>query len=116
MTDTSTVDHLFAGKAPGLRPVYDHLIQQLDQIGPVKVAPKTTSIHLEKNGGFAGIHPRKNSFNLIFRTDRLIQDPRITKVERLSAGRYMHTVPIERASDVDDQLLSWLQEAYELAR
>ena len=68
-------------------------------------------IHLEKNSGFAGVHPRKGYFNLEFRTDYKIDDPRIVKQQQLSARRYEHTVKLERESDVDEQLLKWLKDA-----
>jgi hypothetical protein len=51
----------------------------------VREAPKQTSNHLEKNGGFAGVHPRKSYFNLEFRTDYKIDDPRVVRQQQLSA-------------------------------
>ena len=110
------VDKLFEGKTPELRATYDRLINQLQQFGVVKVAPKQTSIHLEKNAGFAGVHPRKASFNLEFRTDYKIDDPRITRTQQLSARRFEHTVKLEHEQDVDEQLLKWLKDAYDLSK
>jgi hypothetical protein len=116
MTSENSVDHLFEGKSPELRATFDQLVDKLRQFGDVKIAPKQTSIHLEKNSGFAGVHPRKASFNLEFRTDYKIDNPRITRVQQLSARRFEHTVKLERESDVDDQLLTWLKDAYELSK
>jgi hypothetical protein len=116
MTATPSLDLLFEGKAPQLRAAFDHLIKELEQLGEIRVVPKQTSIHLEKNSGFAGVHPRKNYFNLEFRTDCKIDDPRITRVQQLSARRFEHTVKLEDESDVDEQLLSWLKVAYELSK
>jgi hypothetical protein len=114
--DTASLDHLFDGNAPNVRATYDRLIAALQQIGDVKVSPKQTSIHLEKTSGFAGVHPRKTAFNLEFRTDYAINDPRIARTQQLSARRFEHTVKLEQESDVDDQLLKWLKDAYELAK
>jgi hypothetical protein len=116
MTDFNSVDHLFEGKAPQLRATFDYLIHKLQAFGEVRVAPKQTSIHLEKNSGFAGVHPRKNAFNLEFRTDYRIEDPRITRTQQLSARRFEHTVKLEKEADVDDQLLGWLKDAYDLSK
>src|ERR1041385_896260 len=116
MTDTTSVEHLFEGKAPELRVTFDHLVSELRKIGEIKVSPKQTSIHLEKNSGFAGVHPRKAYFNLEFRTDYKIDDPRITRIQQLSARRFEHTVKLEKESDVDDQLLKWLKDAYDLSK
>ncbi len=114
--DTHSIEPLFEGKAPQLRATFDHLVKQLEQFGEIKVAPKQTSIHLEKNSGFAGVHPRKTYFNLEFRTDYKIDHPRITRVQQLSARRFEHTVKLENESDVDVQLLAWLKDAYELSK
>jgi hypothetical protein len=116
MANVESVDHLFEGKTPELRAIYEQLVEQLQQFGAVRVAPKQTSIHLEKNSGFAGIHPRKSSLNLEFRIDYKIDDPRITRTQQLSARRFEHTVKLENASDIDAQLLKWLKDAYELSK
>jgi hypothetical protein len=116
MTNINSVDHLFEGKTPELRATFDHLVNQLQQFGEIRIAPKQTSIHLEKNSGFAGIHPRKTYFNLEFRTDYKIDDPRITRVQQLSARRFEHTVKLAQEGDVDEQLLTWLKDAYELSK
>ncbi|MEO8609439.1 MAG: DUF5655 domain-containing protein [Chloroflexota bacterium] len=116
MTNANSVDPLFEGKPQELRTTFDLLVNQLRQFGEIRVAPKQTSIHLEKNSGFAGVHPRKTCFNLEFRTDYKIDHPRITRVQQLSARRFEHTVKLERESDVDEQLLMWLKDAYELSK
>lgn len=113
---TNSVDSVFEGKDPALRATFDYLLQQLRPFGAVKVAPKQTSIHLEKNSGFAGVHPRKSYFNIEFRTDYKIDAPRITRVQQLSARRFEHTVKVESKNDVDEQLLTWLKSAYELSK
>ena len=116
MTDANSVTPLFEGKAPQVREAFDYLVTQLRSFGQVKVAPKQTSIHLEKNSGFAGVHPRKAYFNLEFRTDYKIDHPRITRIQQLSARRFEHTLRVEKASDIDEQLLGWLKDAYELSK
>jgi hypothetical protein len=116
MSDMASVDHLFADKPPHLRATYEHLLAQLQTFGPVRAVAKQTSIHLEKNSGFAGLHPRKAYFNLEFRTNYRIDHPRITRQQQLSARRFEHTVKLETASDVDDQLPAWLKDAYTLSK
>lgn len=116
MTNPHSVDHLFEGKTPELRATYEQLINRVQEFGEVRIAPKQTSIHLEKNSGFAGVHPRKSYFNLEFRTDYKIDDPRVTRTQQLSARRFEHTVRVEKESDVDAQLLGWLKDAYTLSK
>ncbi|MFN8376045.1 MAG: DUF5655 domain-containing protein [Anaerolineae bacterium] len=111
----SIADH-FSDKSPNLKATYDRLLSELRKFGIVRESPKQTSIHLEKNAGFAGVHPRKSHFNLEFRTDYRIEHPRIVKHIQLSARRHEHTVKLTQESDVDEELLKWLKDAYELSK
>jgi len=79
MTDTNSVERVFEGKAPELQKIFNYLVTQLRTFGEARVSPKQTSIHLEKNSGFAGVHPRNAYFNLEFRTDYKIDDPSIAR-------------------------------------
>lgn len=114
--DVESVDVPFAGKEAQVRTIYNRLVAALREFGTLKEAPKQTSVHLEKNGGFAGVHPRKNYISLEFRTDYLINDPRIVKHQQLSSRRFEHTVQLRQESDIDAQLLKWLKDAYELSK
>jgi Domain of unknown function (DUF5655) len=116
ITVPATVDHLFQDKVPEVKKLYLQLIEELGAFGPVRVAPKKTSVHIEKNSGFAGVHPRKGYFNVEFRTDYKINDPRIVRQQQLSARRFEHTVKIEKAGDIDQQLLKWLRDTYDLSK
>ena len=115
MEKTFTVAEHFEGKEAVVKQIYDQLLQALRQFGAVHEAPKQTSIHLDNANGFAGVYTRKNYILLHFRTDYPIDDPRITKHEQLSVRRFMSTVKLTQESDVDVQLLKWLEDAYQLA-
>ena len=115
MGKTFTVASHFEGKDAVVQQIYDHLLKTLRQLGAVHEAPKQTSIHLDNASGFAGVYTRKNYILLLFRTDYPIDDPRITKREQHSARRFMHIVKLTQESDVDAQLLKWLEDAYQLA-
>ena len=110
-----TVASHFEGKEPVVRAIYDKLLVGLTSYGEVKAVPKQTSIHLDNASGFAGVYTRKNYINLHFRLATKIDNPRIAKVEQLSARRFKHTVKLEAVEDVDQQLFEWLKDAYELA-
>lgn len=116
MANLASIDSHFANKNPELKAAYDHLLSELRRFGPVREVAKQTSIHLEKNSGFAGVHPRKDSFNLEFRTNYKIDHPLVTRTQQLSAQRFEHTVRLERERDVGNQLLKWLKDAYELSK
>ncbi|MBL8154553.1 MAG: hypothetical protein JNM70_10240 [Anaerolineae bacterium] len=111
-----TVAMHFEGKPAELKAAYDRLIAALNEFGPIREVPKQTSIHLEKNSGFAGIHPRKSHFNLEFRTNIKIEPPRIQRELQVSSRRFEYTVKIAALGDIDAELIGWLREAYDFSR
>ncbi len=115
MEKTFTVASHFEDKLPIVKQIYDRLLEALRQYGEVHEAPKQTSIHLDNTTGFAGVYTRKDYILLHFRTDYPMDDPRLSKGEQLSARRFKHTIKLTQVSDIDAQLLKWLEDAYKIA-
>lgn len=110
-----TVDEHFAGKADGLRDLYDRLVALTEKFGPVEQDPKKTSIHLNRKTAFAGVAVRKEHIFLTIKSDRPIKSPRIFKSEQTSASRYHHEVKLASGKDLDAELRGWLKAAYDLS-
>jgi hypothetical protein len=110
-----TVDEHFAGKADGLREIYDRLVALAETFGPVEQDPKKTSIHLNRRTAFAGVAVRKGHLVLTFKSDRPFASPRVVKSEQTSARRFHHEVKVATLKDLDAELKGWLQAAYELS-
>lgn len=102
-------------KEPIVKEIYDYLLTSLRAFGPVTEAVKKTSIHLDRKTGFGGIHPRKSYINLVIRTDYEIKNTRISKCEQISKHRFHHTIKLTKVEDIDEELLNWLKDAYELS-
>jgi hypothetical protein len=113
-TTTDARDALFTRRDDVVRSIYDRLLEALHAIGPFQEEPKKTSIHLVHAVGFAGIHPRKSYLLLNLRTDHPIESQRITKTEQVSKSRFHNEVKLASPSDVDEELLGWLKDAYRL--
>jgi len=112
----TSVDSHFEGKVPHLKANYQRLLEVLHHLGPFQETAKQASIHLQKQTVFADVQLRKGYFNLEFKTDYPIDDPRITKHLQLSAHRFAHTVRITVPTDIDTQLVAWLTDAYHLSK
>lgn len=115
MTDHDLLKNQFVNKEPIVREIYDTLMNSLVSWEGIQAAPKKTSIHLDRRTSFAGVHTRKKYINLNIRTDYPIEHPRIEKSEQISKNRYHHLVRLDKPEDIDDQLLGWLRDAYELS-
>jgi hypothetical protein len=105
----------FEGKDPVVRKIYDSLINNLKKIGPLDEDPKKTSIHINNKTALAGVATRKAHLILTIKSDRKLASPRIHKSEQVSAHRFHHEVKLTSVSDVDEELMSWLRNAYEMS-
>ena len=89
--DAFTVASHFEGKEAVVREIYDRLLAELRKFGAVTESPKKTSIHLDNVNALAGVYTRRRYILLHFRMSSRIEHPRISKHEKLSARRFMHT-------------------------
>ncbi len=115
MTGTNSVKDHFVNKDPSVRTLYDQLLSILQTFGPVTEDPKKTSIHLNRKSALAGVETRRDYLLLNIKSDHQIQSPRIEKVEQISAKRFHHKLRISSPKDLDEELKSWLKEAYLLS-
>lgn len=109
-------DELIAGQYQGkesLLPIYERLLAAATSLGKdVEVAPKKGSVSLRRAKQFALIEPStKTRIDLGLNlkgepgTDRL----------KVAGGMCTHKVAVTSVDEVDDELLSWLSDAYERA-
>jgi hypothetical protein len=80
----------------------------------VREEPKKTSIHLARNTAFAGVATQRAALILTLKASADITSPRIRKHEQASANRWHLDLRLEKPSDVDADLRSWLRAAYAL--
>ena len=111
----SEVDHL-KDKVKIVTDIYEKLIAELQTFGQIKIEPKKTSIHLGNRFGFAGVYTRKECLNLEVHLNYKLTSDRVSKIEQGSKNRFHHTIKLSKLKDIDEELLSWLKEAYELKK
>ena len=93
------------------------MLSELQKLGSkVTVEEKKTSFHLLNRTAFAGVHPRKNYFILNIVSAAPINSPLVVKRDQVSKSRFHNEVKIEKATDIDAELLEWLKEAYALIK
>jgi hypothetical protein len=110
------VEEMFGGAKAGLRPLYDELLRLGLGVGTdVKACPCQTIVPLYRNHVFAQIKPAtRTRIDLGFALGarkaegRLIDTGGYAKKDRIT-----HRIPIESASEIDNQVKRWLKIAYE---
>lgn len=112
-TDADLVDEQYSGAKADLRPIYDALMAQVQAFGDdVEIAPKKSYVSLRRSKQFALVQPSTRT-----RVDVGINLGDTPPADRLEASgsfnsMVSHRVRLTAVSDVDDELLGWLKQAY----
>ena len=108
-----TLASLFRGARPGVLTLARQYVRMLRSLGDVQVIPQKSRLVCVARVRFAGLSPRKRGFVAAFALRRWIDSPRIaTRVDYGPRWRG-HFVVVQSASDLDDELRAWLQEAHD---
>lgn len=102
--------------------IYTALVSKLQERVGAKLAiedPKQTCVHIigGKDGtAYAGIHPRKGAVLLNIRLNSPLKSKRVRKVEQVSRNRCHCEILLKNISDVDKEIIDWLEEAANLIK
>jgi hypothetical protein len=113
---TDPVADLYTGKKAGLKPLHDALMTAITTFGhDVELAPKKGYVSLRRKKQFAMLQPTTAA-----RLDVGIILKDVPTTERLESAAgfnalFTHRVRVNSISDVDEQLITWLKQAYDLA-
>lgn len=107
------VGGLYSDKREHLRPIHDKFMQALHGL-EFELVPKKSYLSLRRNRQFAMIGPATNS-----RVEIGINAQGLQGGERLivnkPGGMCQYTVKLTEADQVDDELMDWVQQAFEQA-
>lgn len=110
------VETMFAGSKAGLRPVYDELLRVGLGIGPeAKACPCQTIVPLYRNHVFAEIKPAtRTRIDLGFALKDTEPIGRLESLgSRAKGNRITHRIAITSLTDIDEEVVRWLQTAYD---
>ena len=111
-----SVEEYFSTGPPHERPVFEAVMAGLDgMVGPIHVEPVSVGIFLKRSKSFAQLRPMTRWVAVSFSLDRTLRSGRVSR-KVIPHGRWFHhVVNVRDAADVDDELLGWLAEAYDLS-
>jgi len=95
--------------------ICDAIIEHLRSIGPVHADAVRVGVFLKTDRKLAELRPKSRWLSCYLYLPREIADPRVSRSTRLSAGRVVNEVKLRTPGDVDDELLGWLEEAFDEA-
>jgi hypothetical protein len=98
-----------------MRPLFDELLARVHrEIGAAEIVALPCCIHLAGPHDFLAVLPRRTWLEIRFALGRELRGPRIKRSDRISSATYKHSTDITSVQDLDDELLGWIREAYEL--
>jgi len=106
----------YSGKKADLRPVYDAILGKVTAFGSdVEVSPKKAYVSLRRKKQFAIVQPSTAT-----RVDvgiNLKDTKETSRLEKSGSFNAMvsHRVRVEKAAEVDKELVGWLKKAYDQA-
>ena len=95
--------------------LYDRLADLIQRSGQVAVVPTKTRILFKVRTVFATVAVTRNWLDVVLVLGRRLKSRRIKKAQEEYPG-IVHFLRIEKADELDDDLASWLQEAYDHRR
>ena len=110
-----TVDEYFATGPAHERPVFDAVMRQLEEVGPVHVEPVSVGIFLKNPRKFAELRPLQRWTALSFYLRRPARHRTIVRKVVRYGGKYLHVANVAGPPDLDEGLCSLLTEAYDEA-
>lgn len=110
------VEDMYSSKKANLKPLHDALMTAITSFGnDIELAPKKGYVSLRRKKQFAMIQPAS-----VTRIDIGLILKGVPPTERLESASnfnalFTHRVRVNSVNDVDEQLISWLKQAYDLA-
>jgi Domain of unknown function (DUF5655) len=107
----------YAGAKVGLRPIYDALVKAVQTFGAdVEVMPRSSQVTLSRTKSFAVIRAAtRDRVDVALKlhgekpTNRLVLDAKATRSDP------SHVVSVRGVREVDNELVTWLRQAYDRA-
>lgn len=106
------LEHHFRNKLPGIRALYERFASVVALLGPVKVLPEKTRIAFQVRMSFAQVTPRRGWLDAHVVLARRLEHPRFRRIDTISRHNHVHVFRISSLEEIDEDVLSWLAEAY----
>jgi len=113
-TSADMLGELYAGAKAHLRPIHEKLMAAVAKLGPFEIAPKKGYVSLRRKKQFATVGPATKT-----RVDVGLNMKDVPATERLiglpPGGMCQYRVSLTEVNDVDEELMAWIEQAYESA-
>ena len=110
-----SVAKFLASKSAHAVALFEGFSALVHECGPVQVAPAKTRIGFQVRMIFAAVNKLSDqALEAHVVLTRRLQAPRFTRIETMTSRCYVHHFRVESLSELDDEVRSWLTEAYQV--
>lgn len=106
------LDEHFVGRDPQVVATFERLLAAAERSGPVTVVPEKTRIAFQVRMSFAAFTLRRHWVDGHVVLARRLESPRFRRIDVISPRNQVHVFRLRAPSEVDDEVVSWLAEAY----
>jgi Domain of unknown function (DUF5655) len=110
-----SVNAFLAGKSQHAISLYERFSNLVHACGPVQVAPAKSRIGFQVRMIFAAVNKLSDQgLDAHVVLSRRLNSPRFRRIETMTPKCYVHHFRIEVLTQFDDEVKSWLREAYQV--
>ena len=109
-----SVDELLSRHPDWVGEIYEAVMEPLRTLGPVHEDAVDVGVFLKSDRKLAEFRPRVRSVLLHVALPTPRDDPRVMRIYTTAPDRHFHAIKLTSPADVDDQMRTWLAEAYDL--
>ena len=95
--------------------MYDLLMIKIDEFGPLDVRVGPYNVSVRNLSTFLNIIPEKDHLTIGFIRHEPLDEFPIYQNHQQSAKKWGNYLKIESPDEIDDQLIGWLRDAYDLS-
>jgi hypothetical protein len=110
------VDAHLKNKPAAIRMIYDRIIMEVQRFGPYTLNPVKSSIQVKAGATFLSVKPKRDRVDIEFFLSREEGREPVTKCFRVSGNRVLTCATIDNVMQVNERLVGWIRESYELIR
>jgi hypothetical protein len=107
-----TVDDTFRGFPPEHRAIYEAIVSHLQTLGDIHMDPVHVGVFLLRTHKLAEVRPRPKGVHLGLALPNRLDHPRFLATKYTMGDRTWQSLTLRNHRDVDDELRSWLTQAF----
>ncbi len=109
-------DMHFRNKPDTLRATYEKLLSVTREFGPYDINVVQSAIFLKTKSTYVEVKTRKTHLIIMFFLGREVTEFPMSRAVRMSKNKVAHELHVQQPDDIDEQVIRWLKESYELVK